>query len=176
MAQPYIGEIRMFSGTFNPLGWEFCNGQLIPIAENDALFQLIGTTYGGDGQENFALPNLQSRSPMHFGTGPSNVTYPQAQQAGVETVTLTTQQIPVHNHAMLATDSGHTLSPENAVLATVSSSQTGANAYVTAATTVVAMAPASIAPTGGSQPHENMQPFLGINHIISMFGIFPSPT
>jgi microcystin-dependent protein len=98
VATPYIGEIRLFAGTFNPSGWEFCNGQLIPISENASLFQLIGTTYGGDGQSTFALPNLQSRIPMHFGSGPDGVNYPIAQMAGVESVTLTTQQIPSHTH------------------------------------------------------------------------------
>src|SRR6185437_7749552 len=102
MAQPYVGEIRMFAGNFNPNGWAFCNGALLPISENETLFQLIGTTYGGDGQETFALPNLQSRVPIHMGTGASGSTFVLAETGGVESVTLTTQQIPLHNHAFVA--------------------------------------------------------------------------
>src|SRR6185369_2631070 len=99
MAQPYVGEIRMFAGNFNPNGWMFCEGQLLPISEFETLFNLIGTMYGGDGQTTFALPDLRGRIPLHFGTGPDGITYQQAEQAGVETVTLTTQQIPIHTHA-----------------------------------------------------------------------------
>src|SRR3954452_14356989 len=102
MAQPYIGEIRMFGGNFAPAGWMFCEGQTLPISENDALFTLIGTTYGGDGQETFQLPNLQSRVPIHMGTAPSGTTYQIGEMAGVEQVTLTTTQIPIHNHALVA--------------------------------------------------------------------------
>ncbi len=173
MAQPYIGEIRMFAGTFAPLGWEYCNGQQVPIAENEALYQLIGTTYGGDGQETFNLPNLQSRVPLHFGLGPDNINYPLSQAAGTESVTLTTQQIPVHTHPLLATTAaGTATNPGGAVLAQVTG---GLKPYIED-TPVVAMNPNAITPVGGSQPHENCQPFLCINYIISMFGIFPSPT
>ena len=100
MGQPYVGEIRMFAGNFPPSGWMFCDGALLPISENETLFQLIGTTYGGDGQETFALPNLQSRIPLHMGTGPPGVTYQLAESAGVESVTLTVQQMPIHNHSV----------------------------------------------------------------------------
>src|ERR1041385_126386 len=100
MGEPYIGEIRMFAGNFAPNGWMFCEGQILPISENDTLFNLIGTTYGGDGQETFALPNLASRVPIHAGTGPDGVTYQLAEMAGTETVTLSTQQIPGHSHAL----------------------------------------------------------------------------
>src|SRR5690349_10399992 len=112
MAQPYIGEIRMFAGNFPPNGWAFCDGQLLPISENDALFILLGTMYGGDGQETFALPNLQSRIPLHFGTGPDGITYQQAEAAGVESVTLTTQQIPIHTHAQLCGDGSGANQPD----------------------------------------------------------------
>src|SRR3954469_17756273 len=108
MAQPYVGEIRMFAGNFAPAGWELCDGQLLPISENETLFNLIGTTYGGDGQETFALPNLQSRVPMHAGQGPGLQNYTLAETGGVESVTLTTQQIPIHNHAFVASQSGAT--------------------------------------------------------------------
>lgn len=172
MAQPYIGEIRMFAGNFPPNGWMFCEGQLLPISENDALFTLLGTTYGGDGQSTFALPNLQSRVPMHFGTGPDGVTYQIGEQLGVESVTLSTQQIPVHNHVPLATaNNGDQPSPigglwaTNAVVKPYNPNPPGAN-----------MGSPSMSPAGGSQPHENCQPFLCINFIISLFGIFPSQT
>src|SRR4029453_11314293 len=102
MAQPYVGEIRMFAGNFAPAGWMFCSGQTLPISENETLFQLLGTTYGGDGEETFPLPNLQSRIPIHQGTGPSGDTYQMGELAGDENVTLTTQQIPIHNHTLVA--------------------------------------------------------------------------
>jgi microcystin-dependent protein len=173
MAQPYIGEIRMFAGTFAPLGWEFCDGQQLPISENEALFQLIGTTYGGDGEETFNLPNLQSRVPLHFGNGPDGVNYPLAQQAGTESETLTTQQIPVHTHPLVATTAAGTFTnPGGSVLAQVAG---GLKPYIED-TPAVAMNANAISPAGGSQPHENCQPFLCINYIISLFGIFPSPT
>lgn len=172
MAQPYVGEIRLFAGTFNPLGWEFCNGQLMPISENETLYQLIGTMYGGDGQSSFALPNLQSRIPLHFGTGPDTINYPQTQMAGTESVTLTTQQIPSHTHPLVgSTANGSQVSPANNVLASSTVMQLYAGESPDAA-----MAASAVTPVGGSQPHENCQPFLCINYIISMFGIFPSPT
>jgi microcystin-dependent protein len=172
MAQPYIGEIRMFAGTFAPLGWLFCDGQQLPISENEALYQLIGTTYGGDGQETFNLPNLQSRVPMHFGNGPDGQTYPIAQMAGTEEVTLTTQQIPVHTHALVAS---LTISQEADPSGNVLAQSTLADMYISDFP-ADALAANTVTPVGGSQPHENCQPFLCINYIISLFGIFPSPT
>lgn len=173
MPEPYIGEIRMFAGNFAPIGWMFCNGQLLPISENDALFTLIGTTYGGDGEQTFALPNLQSRVPIHQGTGPDGVTYPLAQMSGVETVTLTVQQIPSHTHPLLAsTATGDVASPVGHVLATTG----GGIALYYEGQTDANMSAQAIGPAGGSQPHENCQPFLCINYIISLFGIFPSQT
>jgi microcystin-dependent protein len=167
MAQPYVGEIRMFAGNFAPAGWMFCDGQLLPISENETLFQLIGTTYGGDGQTTFALPDLQSRVPLHMGNGPIL-----AETGGVETVTLTTQQIPIHNHALLgSTGNGDQANPSGNVLA--SSTLLKLYAVETANAT---MAASAISPVGGSQPHENLQPYLALNFIISLFGIFPSPT
>jgi microcystin-dependent protein len=174
MSDPYIGEIRMFAGNFAPVGWAFCQGQSIPIAENDALFTLIGTTYGGDGQESFNLPNLASRVPIHMGAL-GNVTYQQAQMFGTESETLTVQQIPVHTHQALASGSGQVQSPSNAVLATATSTQTGIRIYNTTAPDVPLHA-SSISPVGGSQPHYNMQPYLVINFIISLYGIFPTQT
>ena len=176
MAQPYVGEIRMFGGNFAPAGWLFCNGQLLPISENETLFQLIGTTYGGDGQSTFALPNLQSRAPVHMGNGSDGQICQLAQQAGTESVTLTVQQIPVHTHPMIASNAASTLAPTNALLTVPTSSQQGANIYHNAPGAMVPLHPGSITPVGGSQPHENCQPFVCISFIISLFGIFPTPT
>jgi microcystin-dependent protein len=172
MAQPYIGEIRMFAGSFAPAGWSFCNGQLMPISQNDAMYIVIGTMYGGDGESTFALPNLQSRVPMHMGNGPDGVTYQIAEAAGVESVTLTTQQIPSHTHALLGSSTAATLtSPSSNVVGT--SAQVD---YLTVSTATLAMNANSITPVGGSQPHSNLQPFLVISFIISLFGLFPSQT
>jgi microcystin-dependent protein len=167
MSNPYIGEIRMFGGSFPPAGWAFCNGATMPISENETLFQLIGTTYGGDGQETFNLPDLQSRVPVHM-----NASYALAQQGGVESVTLTTQQIPNHTHPLLgSTGNGAQAGPAGNVLASSTIMAPYANESADSA-----MAASSIGPVGGSQPHENVQPYLVINYIISLFGIFPSPT
>lgn len=172
--QPYVGEIRLFAGNFPPNGWMFCEGQTLAIAENEVLFQLIGTTYGGDGQETFNLPNLASRIPIHMGTGPDGTTYQIGEMAGTEQETLTVQQIPNHTHTAIASTSpGNVLSPAGAVLAQPSSSQAGVRAYAPTGSDV-AMNAVSILPQGGSQPHENVQPFLCVNYIISLFGIFPS--
>jgi len=171
MSNPFVGEIRMFGGSFAPVGWALCQGQTIPIAENDTLFTLIGTTYGGDGQETFNLPDLQGRAPVHMGQGPGiSQTYTIGEQAGVESVTLTTQTIPIHTHALLAsTNTALDNSPTNNVLA--------AGISTKMYTEDVANQPMNgnaITPVGGSQPHENMQPFLVITFIISLFGIFPT--
>ncbi|MHA3773186.1 phage tail protein [Verrucomicrobiota bacterium sgz303538] len=166
---PYVGEIRLFAGNFAPAGWMFCNGQVLPITENETLFNLIGTTYGGDGQQTFALPNLQSRVPIHAGTGPDGTTYTLGEAAGTETVTLTVQQIPTHSHPLVAsTDLAQLGNPINAVYA-----RSAAIDYLGADEPFGNMAASAIAPVGGSQPHDNMQPFLCINYIISLFGVFP---
>jgi microcystin-dependent protein len=174
MAQPYVGEIRLFAGNFNPNGWAFCDGQLLPISENDVLFQLIGTTYGGDGESTFALPNLQSRIPIHMGTGSSGTTYIIGESGGVESVTLSTQQIPSHSHPMLASkDPGTGTNPAGLVAGALSP----VSVYkANVSPPNIAMHAQSITPVGGSQPHDNMQPFLCINYIISLFGLFPSQT
>jgi microcystin-dependent protein len=162
----------MFGGNFPPNGWAFCDGQTMPIAENDVLFTLIGTTYGGDGQETFNLPDLQCRVPLHNGTLSGN-TFQIAEKAGVESVTLTTQQMPTHTHPLLASDVQGTLqNPGNALTAR---SHT-ANVFLYVENPAGdAMAPA-IGGVGGSQPHDNMMPYLCINFILSLFGIFPSQT
>jgi len=164
---PYVGEIRIFAGNFAPNGWFFCNGALLPISENEVLFQLIGTTYGGDGQETFALPDLRGRLPVHQGNG-----FVIGQMAGVEEVTLTTSQIPVHTHPLLATlNAADQPSPQGAVPAQT----TEFEMYMEDVATEN-MAANSIGPVGGSQPHTNMQPYLCVSFIISLYGIFPSPT
>lgn len=165
MAQPYVGEVRMFAGDFAPQGWFLCNGQLLPISEYETLFLLIGTTYGGDGQATFALPDLRGRAPTHVGSGLAL-----AQTGGVESITLATAQIPAHTHAVAAsTATGNRASPSGAVWAA-----SGANQYSAVAPSN-AMDAANVLSTGGGQPHENMVPFVTLNFIISLYGIFPAP-
>ncbi len=170
---PYVGEIRMFAGNFAPNGWMFCEGQTMPISENEVLFQLIGTTYGGDGEETFNLPNLASRVPIHMGTGPDGTTYQLGEMAGTEQETLTVQQIPNHTHPFTgSTSNGTQINPGGNILAgSVSSVQP----YIQDNPSV-SLAANAVTPAGGSQPHENTQPFLCINFIISLFGVFPSQT
>lgn len=167
MAQPYVGEIRMFAGNFAPAGWMFCEGQLLPISENETLFQLIGTTYGGDGESTFGLPDLRGRIPIHQGNG-----FILAETGGAEEITLTVNQIPAHTHSLLATNSiANDASPANNVVAqsnTVDPFQSTPGGSP--------MAAQSVGPVGGSQPHTNFQPYLCVDFIISLFGIFPSPT
>ena len=175
MGEPYVGEIRMFAGSFAPAGWALCQGQSMSIAENETLFNLIGTTYGGDGQETFNLPNLAGRVPVHMGQGTGiSQSYQIGEQGGVESVTLTTQQIPTHNHALTAsTDFGQSPQPQDNVFAqpTTGKMYTGSGQ-----SPLVSLAPTMLSPVGGNQPHENMQPYLCINFIISLFGVYPSPT
>ena len=157
----------MFAGNFAPAGWMFCEGQLLPISENETLFQLIGTTYGGDGQSTFALPDLRGRIPVHQGNG-----FILAESGGAEEVTLTVNQMPAHAHPFLvSTELGGASSPNNAVLARVSSS----NIYIND-TPNISLRSTAISPVGGSQPHTNFQPYLCVDFIISLFGIFPTPT
>jgi microcystin-dependent protein len=167
MAQPYVGEIRMFAGNFAPAGWMFCDGQLLPISENETLFQLIGTTYGGDGQSTFALPDLRGRVPVHQGNG-----LILAESGGVEEVTLTVSQIPAHSHPQLASASpGSANNPGG----NVTGESAAVKVYVSEAPTASLNA-AAVATVGGNQPHTNFQPYLCVDFIISLFGIFPSAT
>jgi microcystin-dependent protein len=167
MAQPYVGEIRMFAGNFAPVGWMFCEGQLLPISENETLFQLIGTTYGGDGESTFALPDLRGRIPIHQGNG-----FILAETGGAEEITLTVNQIPAHSHPLLATTTVATdINATGRVPA-----QTLTFDFYQSSPPTAPMAPQSISSVGGSQPHTNFQPYLCIDFIISLFGIFPSPT
>lgn len=175
MTTPYVGEIRLFAGTFAPLGWSFCDGQLLPISENETLFQLIGTTYGGDGQSTFALPDMRGRVPVHQGTQAGR-TLKLGEAGGAEAVTLTVQQIPNHAHtigASTARGSGAFTNFTGFPAATVNA---GSAIYGRSDNGVQAMAANAIATAGSSQPHDNMAPFLGVNFIISLFGISPSQT
>jgi microcystin-dependent protein len=167
MSEPFLGEIRIFSFGFPPKGWALCNGQLLPINQNQALFSILGTTYGGDGRTNFALPNLQGRVPLHFGQG-----IVLGQQGGLETVTLSIPQIPSHAHTLAAsTDPAVAMIPTGGALA----KEPRFGAYVYAAPAVATPLHAdSLGNTGGSQPHENMQPFTVLNFAIALLGIFPS--
>ena len=174
MAQPYVGEIRMFGGNFAPAGWMFCAGQLIPISENETLFNLIGTTYGGDGQSTFALPDLQGRAPMHQGTfGGNSVII--GEQAGVESVTLTVNQIPQHTHAMNAAGAASSLTPQTNLLAVAASTTVNGLQTYAAPGALATLSPSMLQANVGSQPHDNMQPYLCVSFIISLFGIFPTP-
>lgn len=169
MAQPFVGEIRMFGGSYAPAGWAFCNGQLLQIDDNPTLYQLIGTTYGGDGIDTFALPNLQSRIPVHRGQGPGFSSYTIGEQGGVEQVTLTVNQIPNHTHPPLASNTGGSDSPAGNFWG-----DTALGKPYAAAPPEVLMNPGTITPTGGSQPHDNMLPFLCVTYIISLFGVTPT--
>jgi microcystin-dependent protein len=171
-----IGEIRMFAGTFAPRSWAFCSGQLMAIAQNTALFSILGTTYGGNGQTTFALPDLRGRGPVGVGQGPGLPLVDLGQVGGEPTVTLLTTQVPAHNHTLLAsTGLGDASTPVAGKSLGVVTDATAnpLNAYATAAPSV-ALAPQSIGNTGGSQPHNNLPPFLGMNYIICLEGIFPS--
>jgi microcystin-dependent protein len=163
MSQPYVGEIRMFGGNFAPAGWMFCSGQLLPISEYETLFNLIGTTYGGDGQSTFALPDLRGRLPIHMGSG-----FALAQNGGAETVTLTTSQMPAHPHTVFATTNSNTASlPGGNFLAA------GPDIYDQNKPGTSTMA-AAIGSQGGSQSHDNFQPYLCVSFILSLYGVFPS--
>jgi microcystin-dependent protein len=175
MDQPFLGMIAMFGFNFAPRGWAFCNGQLISIQQNTALFSLLGTFYGGNGTTNFALPNLQSRVPIGMGTGPGLSNYQIGQTGGTENVTLLSTEMPAHNHLMTASGDGPTQ-------ATASGASLGSQArtggtmpviYANGATTPVNMASATSV-AGGNQPHNNLQPYLAINYSIALQGIFPS--
>lgn len=171
MAQPYVGEIRMFAGTFAPVGWMFCEGQYLPITEYETLFQLIGTTFGGDGVTSFALPDLRGRVPLHQGTN-DGYTFIHAETGGAEEVTLTVAQMPAHNHIVEIGKNATEANPQGHILG----SQTTLDLYRLNPEPNHNMAVSALDSTGGSQPHNNMQPYLCIHFIISLFGIFPSQT
>ena len=171
MSQPFIAEIRIFAGNFAPRGWAFCNGQLLPIVQNTALFSLIGTIYGGDGRTTTALPNLRARAPMHPGSGPGLTTRRLGENGGAQTVTLTESQMPAHSHAFRAADeTGEDRPAVDRALAR----STGGNLYQTNAANLVSLHPDALAADGGGQAHNNEQPSLTLNFIIALVGIFPS--
>jgi microcystin-dependent protein len=172
MSGPYVGEIRIFAGNFAPNGWAFCDGAIMAIDANPILFQLIGTTYGGDGQTTFALPDLRGRLPLHQGSGVNGVTFVIGEVAGTETVTLNVQQIPAHSHPVGA-QSGP--ASQQSLTGGVWAALPGQNAYINSAGTSP-MNPGSIGNTGNNQPHDNFMQYLCVSFIISLFGVFPSPT
>lgn len=175
MSEPFIAEVRIFAGNFAPRGWAFCDGQLLPISQNTALFSLIGTTYGGDGRSTTALPNLQGRTPMHPGRGPGLTSRRLGQRGGVEMVSLTEAQMPNHTHQLRAStddieEEGGEKGPANGYTARMQANQS----IYSGASNLVDMASDSITNTGGSQAHNNMQPFLTLNFIIALVGLYPS--
>ena|ERR1035437_7943004 len=172
MASPFLGEIRMFGGNFAPRGWAFCNGQLMSISQNTALFSLLGTTYGGNGTSNFALPNLQSRVPVHWGTGAGLSSYVIGQQAGQENVTLLQSQMPAHTHLLNAVTSGGNQASPTGNFPAVESTGTSLNYSSGPADTT--MNPAAVANAGQSLPVPVVQPYLAVSFIIALAGIFPS--
>ena len=170
MSEPFVGEIRMFAGNFAPRGWAFCDGQLLAVSQNDALFSLLGTIYGGDGRTTFALPDMRGRIPIHMGSGPGLSNRQLGSKGGSEKVTLTTNQLPAHGHAFQGTDQlGNTPNPSGNALA----KSTAADAYINEAPGA-AMASGLVTESGGSRSHSNMQPYLAIHFIIALFGIYPS--
>ncbi|PLY01014.1 MAG: phage tail protein [Desulfuromonas sp.] len=171
MSEPFVAEIRIFAGNFAPRSWAFCDGQLLPISQNTALFSLIGTTYGGDGRTTTALPNLQGRAPMHPGRGPGLTSHRLGERGGLETVTLTEAQMPSHNHTPRAANVPATMNAPDGSTALARS--VGGNSYAPAAN-LVPMADGVLAPSGSSQAHNNMQPFLTLNYIIALQGLYPS--
>jgi len=171
VADPFVAEIRIFPFNFPPKGWAFCNGQLLPISQNTALFSLLGTTYGGDGKSNFALPNMQGNVPMHPGQGPGLSLHDLGEMSGVETVTLLASEMPAHSHSVFAAPglvAGDTNIPGGNAFAKSSNG----NAYTSAANPV-SLSDFSVTPAGGSLPHNNMQPYLTLNFCIAMQGVFP---
>lgn len=172
MSEPFVAEIRIFAGNFAPRGWAFCNGQLLPISQNTALFSLIGTTYGGDGRSTTALPNLQGRAPMHPGRGPGLTSRRLGERGGVETVTLSEAQMPQHTHQMHA--SGRPANNDDPAADRYLGTAGSANAAYHSPANLVTMDSRSLESSGGSQPHNNMQPYLTINFIIALVGLYPS--
>src|SRR5690348_1690109 len=173
MASPFVAEIRIFPFNFPPKGWAFCDGQLLSLSQNTALFSLLGTTYGGDGKSTFALPNLQGDAPMHPGQGPGLSLYDLGETGGVESITLLVSEIPVHSHIVNASDfpADHTVPAPSNILA----ASQGGNLYAAAAN-LVPMAFQALPPAGGGLPHNNMQPYLTLNFCIALQGVFPPRT
>ena len=169
MSEPFVGQITMFAGNFAPRGWAFCDGQLLDVSQNDALFSLFGTIYGGDGRTTFGLPDLRGRLPLHMGTGPGLSPRTIGAKSGSESVTVVTTQLPSHTHPLQgSTDSATTPDPSGNVFARSSGDAYGSEFSASN------MSPAALGSSGGSQAHSNMQPWLGINFIVALAGVFPS--
>lgn len=167
MSEPFVAEIRIFAGNFAPRGWAFCDGQLLPISQNTALFSLVGTIYGGDGRTTLGLPNLKGRAPMHWGRGPGLTSRQIGQRLGSETVTLSPGQLPSHGHTLQAASNAIQADPGSGV-------SVGSAAMYNTGGNVVPMAGGALGETGGGQPHNNMQPYLTLNFIIALVGVYPS--
>lgn len=171
MSEPFIGEIKIFPYNFAPKGWAYCDGQLLPISQNQMLFSIIGTTYGGNGTTNFALPNLRGRVPISFGNGPGLSSRPIGESSGSNSVTLSAAQIPSHTHTL----SGENVDGTQKTVNNAYPAQAGSQfSYQNATSPLAPMNGAAVANSGGSQPHNNMQPYLGINYCIALAGLFPS--
>ena len=172
MADPFVAEIRIFPFNFAPKGWAFCDGQLLPLSQNTALFSLLGTTYGGNGKSNFALPDLQGRAPMHPGQGPGLSLHDLGEQSGVETVTLLQSEMPAHTHSVMANAAQADLQSPSP--ARVLARSAGGPAYQSnSSANIVPMAPQALTPAGGDQPHNNLQPYLTLYFNIALQGVFP---
>ncbi|MEM7582825.1 MAG: tail fiber protein [Acidobacteriota bacterium] len=174
MSEPFIAEIRIFAGNFAPRGWAFCDGQLLPISNNTALFSLIGTTYGGDGRSTTALPNLQGRAPMHPGRGPGLTARRLGEKVGAETVTLSEAQIPSHSHTARGATSGAAVGAPTNTSSFARSAATNRSYHDNTTSNLVDLASSTLATTGGGQAHTNLQPFLTLNFIIALQGLYPS--
>lgn len=173
MADPFVAEIRIFPFNFAPTGWAFCNGQLLPLSQNTALFSLLGTTYGGNGKSNFALPDMQGNAPMFWGQGPGLSLYDQGQTGGSDTVTLLESEIPAHSHALRVSQAdGNIQTPNAALLAT----GIGIGQYAPQGGATTMLNANAIAPAGGDQPHNNLMPYLTLNFCIALQGVYPPRT
>ena len=174
MSEPFIAEIRIFAGNFAPRGWAFCDGQLLPISNNTALFSLIGTTYGGDGRSTTALPNLQGRAPMHPGRGPGLTARRLGEKVGAETVTLSEAQIPSHSHTARAASSRGNAGQAPGTTTSMARTSGGDAYQINTSANLVDLASQTLSTTGGGQAHTNLQPFLTLNFIIALVGTYPS--
>ncbi len=170
MSEPFVGEIRIFAGNFAPRGWAFCDGQLLAVSQNDALFSLLGTIYGGDGRTTFGLPDLRGRIPIHAGSGPGLSPRRLGAKSGAETVTITTNQLPSHNH----TWDGNSADAQDSLPTSNALAKTSADIYQETLQSAASMNPSMVGSTGGSQSHSNLMPFLCVHFIIALFGIYPS--
>jgi microcystin-dependent protein len=174
MANPFLAEIRIFPFNFAPKGWAFCDGQILPLSQNTALFSLLGTTYGGDGKSNFALPNMQGNAPMHPGQGPGLSLHDLGETGGSDTVTLLESEIPSHSHSLMAAAQQATVRLPSPTVGLARSS--GTSSYNSTATGLVNLSDNTIAPAGGDQPHNNLMPYLTLNFCIALQGVFPPRT